>query len=88
MEYHKPSIIARKLEQDKQKAFIESYEKLLNSLGDHQAVLFADAVIQPMPRGPPAAGRQNKRSLRLSKRAAASVSIFTARLTLRPGRPG
>ena len=28
----------------KQKAFIEGYEKLLNSLGDDEAVLFADAV--------------------------------------------
>src|SRR5476651_938061 len=34
----------RKLDEDKQKAFIASYEKLLNSLGDNEAVLFADAV--------------------------------------------
>ena len=44
LEYHKPSVIARKLNEEKQKAFIESYEKLLNSLGDNEAVLFADAV--------------------------------------------
>ena len=44
LEYHKPNVIPRKLVQDKQKAFIESYEKLLNSLGDDEAVLFADAV--------------------------------------------
>jgi len=44
LEYHKPSVIARKLDEDKQKAFIASYEKLLNSLGDNEAVLFADAV--------------------------------------------
>jgi transposase len=42
--YHKPNVIARKLDVAKQKAFIESYEKLLNSLGDNEAVLFADAV--------------------------------------------
>src|SRR6266481_1200749 len=42
--YHKPHVIARKLDQAKQKAFIASYEKLLNSLGDDEAVLFADAV--------------------------------------------
>jgi transposase len=42
--YHKPSVIARKLDEAKQKAFIASYEKLLNSLGDDEAVLFADAV--------------------------------------------
>src|SRR5271170_7442803 len=32
------------LDEGKQKAFIEGYEKLLNSLGDNEAVLFADAV--------------------------------------------
>jgi transposase len=42
--YHKPTVIARKLDEDRQKAFIASYEKLLNSLGDDEAVLFADAV--------------------------------------------
>ncbi len=44
LEYHKPNVIPRKLDEEKQKAFIESYEKLLNSLGDDEAVLFADAV--------------------------------------------
>jgi len=44
LEYHKPQVIARKLDEDKQKAFIEKYDKLLNSLGNNEAVLFADAV--------------------------------------------
>jgi transposase len=44
LEYHKPTVIPRKLDEEKQKAFIEGYEKLLNSLGDNEAVLFADAV--------------------------------------------
>src|SRR6202042_1638044 len=44
LEYHKPNVIPKKLDEDKQKAFIENYEKLLNSLGDDEAVLFADAV--------------------------------------------
>ncbi len=44
LEYHKPDVIPRKLDEDKQKAFIESYEKLRNSLGDDEAVLFVDAV--------------------------------------------
>src|ERR1700687_5608675 len=44
LEYHKPNVIPSKLDEDKQKAFIENYEKLLNSLGDDEAVLFADAV--------------------------------------------
>ena len=32
LEYHKPNVIPRKLDEEKQKAFIESYENLLNSL--------------------------------------------------------
>jgi transposase len=44
LEYHKPNVISRNLNEEKQKAFIAGYEKLLNSLGDNEAVLFADAV--------------------------------------------
>src|SRR6476619_7341836 len=44
LEYHKPHVIPAKLDEGKQKAFIEDYEKLLNSLADNEAVLFADAV--------------------------------------------
>jgi len=44
LEYHKPNVIPRKLNEAKQKAFIASYEKLMNSLGEDEAVLFADAV--------------------------------------------
>src|SRR5213078_4170176 len=44
LEYRKPQVIPRKLDPAKQQAFIEAYEKLLNSLGDDEAVLFADAV--------------------------------------------
>jgi transposase len=44
LEYHKPNVIARKLDEGKQKAFIESYEKLMNSMADNEAVLFMDAV--------------------------------------------
>ena len=44
LEYHKPEVIGRKLDERKQRAFIASYEKLLNSLPDNEAVLFADAV--------------------------------------------
>ena len=38
LEYHKPNVISRKLDEGKQKAFIAGYEKLLNSLGDNEAV--------------------------------------------------
>ena len=44
LDYHKPNVIPRELDEEKQKAFIASYEKLLNSLADNEAVLFADAV--------------------------------------------
>jgi transposase len=44
LEYHKPEIIPRKLDEEKQRAFTAAYEKLLNSLGADEAVLFADAV--------------------------------------------
>jgi transposase len=44
LEYHKPDVIPRKLDEAKQKAFIEAYEKLLNRLGPDEAVLFVDAV--------------------------------------------
>src|ERR1019366_2393528 len=43
LEYHKPDVIPRKLDVEKQKAFIESYNNLLNSLPDNEAVLFVDA---------------------------------------------
>ena len=42
--YRKPEIISRKLNVKTQKAFIDSYEKLLNSLPDNEAVVFVDAV--------------------------------------------
>ena len=44
LEYSKPETIGRKLDAEKQKAFIEAYETLLNSLGPDEAVLFMDAV--------------------------------------------
>ena len=44
LEYHRPTVIPRKLDEEKQKAFIASYEDLMNSLPDNEAVLFADAV--------------------------------------------
>jgi transposase len=44
LDYHKPEVIPRKLDEAKQRAFIAAYENLLNSLADNEAVLFADAV--------------------------------------------
>jgi transposase len=42
--YRKPEVIARKLDEDKQAAFIASYDELLKSLPANETVLFADAV--------------------------------------------
>ncbi len=44
MEHRKPQAVSRKLDEAKQKAFIESYDALLNGLSDDEAVMFADAV--------------------------------------------
>ncbi len=44
LEYQKPEVIGRHLDEAKQRAFIEAYDKLLNSLGPDEAVLFVDAV--------------------------------------------
>ena len=47
LEYHKPTLLPRKLDEAKQKSFITRYENLLNSLGQDEAVLFVDAVHPP-----------------------------------------
>jgi len=44
MEHRKPQAIPRKLDEEKQQAFIEKYNSLLNRLAADEAVLFADAV--------------------------------------------
>jgi transposase len=44
LEYQKPEIIGRNLDESKQTAFIAAYENLLNSLAPDEAVLFVDAV--------------------------------------------
>jgi transposase len=44
MEHRKPKTVSRKLDPEKQAAFIRAYEALLNHLDADEAVLFADAV--------------------------------------------
>jgi transposase len=44
IEYHKPDVISRKIDPQKQAVFIQEYEKLLNNLDPDEVVLFADAV--------------------------------------------
>jgi len=63
LEDNKPDVIPHLRDEENQKAFIESYDKLLNSLGGNEAVLVMDAGrIQPVPRDPPAALHRAKRS--------------------------
>ena len=73
-----PTVISRKLDEEKQKAFIATYEDLMNSLPDNEAVLFADAVhpthaAQPVGRWAP-----SRTSWRSNRRADVNASIFTA----------
>ena len=44
MEHRKPKTVSRKLDPEKQAAFIKAYEDLLNQLEADEVVLFADAV--------------------------------------------
>src|ERR1700683_2043144 len=43
LEYHKPEVISRKLDEKTQKAFIASYENLLNSMAANEVAVFMDA---------------------------------------------
>jgi hypothetical protein len=71
LEYHKPDVVARKLDVAKQKDFTESYDRLLNFLGDDEAVLFVDAVHPTHAGGPVGSWAPNRKSLRSSRRAGA-----------------
>jgi len=44
MEHRRPTAVSRKLDEAKQKAFIEAYHDLLNGLSDDEAVMFVDAA--------------------------------------------
>jgi transposase len=44
LEYRKPEVIPRHLDENKQRAFIERYENLMNSLSPDEVVVFVDAV--------------------------------------------
>lgn len=51
MEHRKPQAVPQKLDVDKQKAFIEAYDTLLNRLPADEAVMFADATHAVRPVG-------------------------------------
>ena len=44
LEYRKPEVIPRHLDEDKQRAFIKLYENLMNSLSPDEVVVFMAAV--------------------------------------------
>ena len=44
LEYHKPEVISRKLDEKVRKAFIASYEDMLNSMSGDEVAVFVDAV--------------------------------------------
>ena len=87
LEYHKPDVIPRKLDVVKQKAFIESYDNLLNSL-PMKLCCSLTRCIQLMRRGPRAAGQRGTKSSRSNRRAGVSASTFMAPSTSRPGKLG
>ena len=75
MEHRKPQSVSRKLDETRQKAFIEAYESLLNVLPGDEVVMFADAVhpTTSMRRGPGAAGAPRTPRSRWTRRAGASA---------------
>jgi transposase len=87
LEYHKPKVIPRKLDEEKQKAFIANYEKVLNSLPATRPCCSPTRCIRPTPRGPPVAGRRARRISRSSRRVGASASTSMARSISRPVKP-
>ncbi len=87
LEYHQPEVIGRKLDAEKQSAFIEAYEKLRNALGADEAVLFLDAVYPTHTARPIGCWAPKEENLAPDRPAGASVSIFTAPSILRPGKP-
>ena len=88
LEYHKPDVIPRKLDEAKQKAFIEAYEKLLNRLSPDEAVLFVDAVHPTHAARPVGCWAPQKEKLAIEQTSGRQRITFTARLIWRAGKPG
>ena len=87
LEYHKPEVISRKLDEKAQKAFIASYEDTLNCMGDDEVAVFVDAVHPTHAARPWAAGRRRNRTSRSNRRAGASASTSTAQSIWKPAKP-
>jgi transposase len=89
MEHRKPQAVSRKLDPNKQAAFIKSYENLLNHIGDDEAVLFADAVhpthaVRPVgcwaPKDTPVAVEQTSGRQRLNIHGAIDLETGKTRM--------
>jgi transposase len=89
MEHRKPQAVSSKLDPDKQKAFIEGYENLLNQIGADEAVLFGDAVhpthaVRPVgcwaPKDTPVAVEQTSGRQRLNIHGALDLETGKTRM--------
>ena len=89
MELRKPKAVSRKLDPEKQAAFIEAYEHLLNHLDADEAVLFADAVhpthaVRPVgcwaPKDTPIAVTQTRGRQRLNVHGAIDLESGNTRM--------
>ncbi len=81
LEYHKPEVIGRKLNTEKQQAFIAAYETLLNALGPEEAVLFLDAVHPTHAARPVGCWAPKEEILAIEQTSGRQRSTFTALLT-------
>jgi hypothetical protein len=79
MEYDKPKSIAKKLDIKKQQAFIDLYNKPLNTLDPDEVVMFADAVHPKHMARPVGCWAPENLMFPLPKAAAAIARIFTVR---------
>jgi len=89
MEHRKPKAVSRKLDPDKQAAFIKAYEDLLNHLDADEAVLFGDAVhpthaVRPVgcwaPKDTPVAVAQTSGRQRLNVHGAIDLETGQTRM--------
>ena len=89
MEHRKPKAVSRKLDPEKQAAFIRAYEDLLTHLADDEAVLFGDAVhpthaVRPVgcwaPKHTPVAVEQTSGRQRLNVHGAIDLETGQTRM--------
>ena len=73
MEHRKPKAISLKLDPAKQAVFTKNYEALMNRISADEAIIFADAGIQPPRSGRSAAGRPKRHPSRWNRAAGAAV---------------